>query len=141
MEGHFGRLAGLGFVARARLVVQVLEPSAHLHQDLVAHGLAVGIINSGELAPELLQTNRRVDNDGFHRGEMLKIRVDIDGVKNAEGFLVDLIAAAGGAAQHLLVEDTAVDPTQEHNVLDRRHVDAGREQVDRYGNLREGIVT
>ncbi len=54
--------------------------------------------------------------------------------------LADLGAKARRAAQHLLVENAAVDPTQEDEVDDAGHVDAGGEQIDRHGDLGVGVV-
>lgn len=42
---------------------------------------------------------------------------------------------ARGAAFHLLVQNTAAYFTQEHDVTDRRNIDAGRQQVDGYHNI------
>ncbi len=76
----------------------------------------------------------------LHAVERFQAVVDAHGVKNAETFLADVVAFAGGAAQHLLVEDAAVNAAQEHQIADRRHVDAGGQQVDGDGNHRIGFV-
>ena len=52
-------------------------------------------------------------------------------VEDAEGLLADLVAQAGGAAEHLVEQDAAVHAAQEHEVADFRHVHAGGEQVHR----------
>ena len=67
---------------------------------------------------ELFKRNRRVHHNRLHLGEILQVRIQIDRVENAEVFLPDLGALARGAADHLLVEDAAVDPAQENKVVD-----------------------
>ena len=68
------------------------------------------------------------------------MRIEIDGIEDAEHLLADLRALPRRPAEHLLVEDAAVDPAQEHEVRDARHVDAGGQQIDRDGDLRQGVV-
>ncbi len=46
----------------------------------------------------------------------------------------------GGAPHHLLVEDAAADAAQENQVFDRRHVDAGGEQIDGDRDRRQFFV-
>ena len=54
--------------------------------------------------------------------------------------LADLVAAPRRAADHLVVEDAAVDPAHEDEVGDRRHVDAGGQQIDRHDIFRARVV-
>ena len=79
---------------------------------------------SAKLLEELFETDRRIDHDRLHLGEVLQMRIEIDRVEDAEGLLADLRALPRRAAKHLLIEDAAVHPAQEHQVLDLRHVDA-----------------
>ena len=44
------------------------------------------------------------------------------------------------AAKHLLIEDAAVDAPDKDKVLDARHVDAGRQEIDRDGDLRQRVI-
>ena len=63
-------------------------------------------------------------DDRLHLGEILQVRIEIDGVENAEGLLADLRALSRRAPQHLLVEDAAIHPAQEDEVFDARNVNA-----------------
>ena len=94
----------------------------------------------GQLVDQLLEADRRIDHDRLHLGEVLQVRIEVHGVEDAEDLLADLGAQAGRPPDHLLIEDAAVDPAQEDEVGDRRHVDAGGQQVDRHGDLRIGVV-
>ena len=68
------------------------------------------------------------------------MRIEVHGIEDAEHFLADLGAQPRGPADHLLIKDAAVDPSQEHEIGDRRHINAGGEKIDRDGNLRIGVV-
>lgn len=82
-----------------------------------------------ELLKELFQGNLRIDHDGPHLREVLEVRIEIDCIEDAESLLADFGALPRGPPKHLLVEDAAVHPAQEHQVGDARHVDAGGEQT------------
>ena len=69
---------------------------------------------------------------GLERGEQ------IDGVEDAEALLADVGAQPRRAADHLLVQDAAAHAAQEHQVRDRRDVDAGGQQVDGDRDVRDG---
>ena len=55
--------------------------------------------------------------------------------ENLKAGFIHVRAQARGAAFHLLVQNTAAYFTQEHDVTDRRNIDAGRQQVDGYHNI------
>ena len=93
-----------------------------------------------ELARELREGDGRVDHHRLHLGQVLQGFVDVDRVEDAEGLLADLVAQARRAAEHLLEEDAAVDPAQEHEVADLGHVDAGGQQVDGDRDVRIALV-
>ena len=59
------------------------------------------------------------------------MRIKIDSIEDAEGLFADLRAYTGGAPEHLLVENTAVDAADENEILDARHVNASRQKIDR----------
>jgi hypothetical protein len=73
--------------------------------------------------------------------EVFKAGIEIDRVEDAEDFLTDLITPAGRAAEHLLIENAAVHPPDEHKVRDLGNVDACRKKIDGHGDLRESIVS
>jgi hypothetical protein len=81
-----------------------------------------------------------VGDHRLHAVDRLERGVQVDRVEDAEDLLADVVAAAGGAAQHLLVEDAAPHPAQEHDVADGRHVDAGGEQVHGDRDRRVALV-
>ena len=95
------------------------------------------LIRRDQLLDQLLEADRRIDHHRLHVGEVLQMRIEVHRVEDAEDFLADLGALARRAADHLLVEDAAVDPPQEHEVGDGGHVDAGGQQIDRDGDLRD----
>ena len=98
------------------------------------------VLRRDQFLDELLEADRRIDHHRLHVGEVLEMRIEVHRIEDAEHFLADLRAQARGAADHLLVEDAAVHPAQEHEVGDRGHVDAGGEQIDRDRDLRIGVV-
>jgi hypothetical protein len=98
------------------------------------------VLNLRQLLEELLQADPWVDDHWPHLGQALQVRVKVDRVEDAERLLPDLRALAGRAAQHLLVQDATVDPAEEHEVGDAGQVDARGEEIDRDGDLRQGVV-
>lgn len=68
---------------------------------------------------------------GFIWVTALERGVEVHRVVDSEDLLADLVAAPRCSAQHLLVEDAAPNPADEHEVHDLGHVDAGSEEVDR----------
>jgi hypothetical protein len=66
--------------------------------------------------------------------------VDVDRVVDLEHGFADVVAAAGGAADHLLVQDARTDAAHEHDVADGGHVDAGGQQVNGDGDARVALV-
>lgn len=54
--------------------------------------------------------------------------------------LADVRAKPRGATDHLVVEDAALDPADEDEIANGRHVDACGEQIDRDDIFRIGIV-
>ena len=54
--------------------------------------------------------------------------------------LVDVVAAARAASEHLLPQDARLHRAQEHDELQRRDVHAGREHVHGDDDLRIGAV-
>ena len=77
---------------------------------------------------------------GFISVRFLEVRIEIDRIEDAKGLFADLRALPRGAAEHLLIKDAAVDPPQENQVLDARHVDAGGQQIDGNRDLRQRII-
>ena len=69
-------------------------------------------------------------DDRPHVGQGLQVGVDVDRVEDAEELLADLGASAGRAADHLVVEDAAVDAAHEDEIADLRDVHAGGQQID-----------
>jgi hypothetical protein len=59
-----------------------------------------------------------IDDHRLHGAHVFEGAVEVDGVEDAEDLLADLVAAAGRAAEHLLVEDAAADAAQEDDVGD-----------------------
>ena len=52
----------------------------------------------------------------------------------------DLRAKAGGTTEHLFKQDAAVNLPHKHKVADRRNIDAGCQQINRYRNVRILVV-
>ena len=94
-----------------------------------------------KLLNELLEADGRIDHDRLHIGEVLQMRVEIDGVEDAEHFLANFGALPCGPADHLFIKNATVDPAQEHEIGDGGHIDAGRQKIDCDSNLRIGVVT
>ena len=97
-------------------------------------------LDRGELLEELFQADRGIDHDRAHVGQVLQMRIEIDGIEDAEGLLADLVATPGRPAQHLFVEDAAVDAAQKHEVRDLGDIDPGGQQIDGDGDLRQVVV-
>jgi hypothetical protein len=74
------------------------------------------------------------------RRSVFKMRIEVHRIENAEHFFANLRARACRAADHLFIEDAAVDPPQEHKIGDGRHVNASREEIDRDRDLGTGII-
>ena len=116
------------------------------NQQLVADKRAViGFADAGKLVEELREGQRRVDDHRLHFRKGLDRLVLPYGVEDAEALLVDAGAAqirakARRPADHLVVEDAAVDPAQKGQVDDVWHVNASGEQIDGDGDLRQRIV-
>ncbi len=89
-----------------------------------------------EFVDQLIQRDVRIFHQGFHGADVLQRGVDVDRIINLEYGFADLIASAGGAADHLLVQDPRTDAAQEDQMANPGHVDAGGEQV--YGNRNAG---
>ena len=94
----------------------------------------------GQLAGQLLDADARVLYQRLHSVDALQGGVDVHRVVDAEDGLADLVAAAGGAADHLLVENPRFDPAHEHQIADARHVDAGGKQVHGDGDVGIALV-
>ncbi len=54
----------------------------------------------------------------------------VEAVEDDEVRLVDVVAPAGAATEHLLPQDARLHRTQEDDELQRRDVHAGREHID-----------
>lgn len=81
-----------------------------------------------------------VHHDRPHVAHLLQVGVDVDRVEDAEPFLANLVAAPRGPADHLVIENAAVDPADEDEVADRGHVDPRRQQVDGDDIIGIGII-
>ena len=120
---------------------QVALLALELGDELVAHQRALGVVvDLHQLSRQLREGDGRVDHHGLHGRHVLQGLVDLHGVEDAEGLLADLVAQAGGAAEHLVEQDAAVDPAQEDEVADLGHVDAGGQQVHRDRDVRQALV-
>src|SRR6266542_3044048 len=75
------------------------------------------ILNIGEFRKQLLQTDGRIDNHRLHFSHMLEMRIEVDRVEDFEGLLINFIAAPCRPAEHLLIENTAIDPAQEYQIF------------------------
>ena len=124
----------------AALPVSVTLLALQLGDELVERLVAVRrILRREDLVDELRERDRAgCTTTGFISVTSWSAPVEVDGVEDAEDLLADLRAEARRAAEHLLVEDAAADPAQEHEVGDLRHVDAGGEQVDGDRDVRAG---
>ena len=112
-----------------------------LGDELVAHQRTLYVARHlQELARQLGEGDGRVDHHGLHGGHALKGFVDLHRVEDAEGFLADCVAPAGGTAEHLVEQDAAVDAAQEHEVTDLGHVHAGGEQIHGDRDVRMALV-
>ncbi len=141
LQGRLRRFSGRGFKLCPHLGRQLLQDAAELHRKLLADGLAVRIlIRRDQFLDELRKADRGIDHHRLHVGEVLEMRIEVHGIEDAEHLLANLGAKPRRAADHLLIEDAAVDPPQEHEIGDRRHVDAGGEKIDRDRNPGIGVV-
>ena len=139
LDEGLGRHAGAGLEVARGGFAQVAFLALELGDELVAHQRTLCVARHlHELARQLGEGDGRVDHHGLHGGQALQGFVDLHRVEDAEGLLADLVAQARGAAEHLVEQDAAVDPAQEHEVADLGHVDAGGEQVHRDRDVRVG---
>jgi hypothetical protein len=93
-----------------------------------------------ELVEQLFQRDLRVFDQRLHGVDGLQRGVQIDRVVDLEHGFADVVAAAGGAADHLLVQDARAHAAHEHEVADGGHVDAGGEQIDGDGDAGVALV-
>ena len=135
---------GMGF-ERAPLLLELRD---ELIEDRLHGGLVrlATFADVAELVRELLERNLGLRHNRLHLGVVLERAVEVDGVEDAEELLVgagpvEVGAEAGRAAEHLLVEDPALDAAEEDEVNDVGHVDPRREEVDGDGHLRVLLVT
>src|SRR5262249_40200334 len=127
-------------VARSGFV-QVTFPALEFGDELVAHQGALLVARYlHEFACELGEGDGRVDHDGLHGGQALQGFVDLHRVEDTEGLLADLVAPTGGAAKHLVEQNTTVDTAQEYEVADLGYVHAGGEQVHRDCDIGVALV-
>ena len=104
----------------------------------VAHGSgSLHGFGIGHFADNLLQADIGVAHQGLHGVDVFQRGIDADGVVNAEGGFADGIAAAGGAPQHLLKQNTRFYAAQKHQIANGGHINAGGKQI--YGNGDFGI--
>lgn len=66
-----------------------------------------------EIAQQSGEGQRRINDDRAHVGHVLKVRVDIACVKDAEIFLADLITAPRRSTYNLIIQDAAVKASSE----------------------------
>ena len=141
LDEGLGRHAGAGLEVARGGFAQVAFLALELGDELVAHQRTLFVARHlHELARQLGEGDGRVDHHGLHGGQALQGFVDLHRVEDAEGLLADLVAQAGGAAEHLVEQDAAVDAAQEHEVADLGHVHAGGEQVHRDRDVRVALV-
>ena len=62
------------------------------------------------------------------------------GVKDVKMCLSDFRAGAGGAAEHLLKQNTAVDLSHKHKVANGVDINTSRQQINRYRDIGIPIV-
>src|SRR5262249_53537713 len=94
---------------------QVAFPALEFGDELVAYQGARFVARYlHEFVRELGEGDGRVDYDGLHGGQALQGFVDLDRVEDTKSLLADLVAPTGGAAEHLVEQNTAVHTTQEH---------------------------
>jgi hypothetical protein len=100
-------------------------------------GVGGGVV---ELVQQLFHVHLRVLHQRLHGVHVLQGGVQVHRVVNLEDGFANVVATAGGAANHLLVKNARLDPAHEHQMADGRYVDAGGEQVHRDGNAGEALV-
>ena len=132
------------------LVLGVAQHAHHFLAELIEHVIGVGAAGAAagggvgggvvELVQQLLHRDLGVFDQGLHGVDGLQRGVQIDGVVDLEHGFADGVAAAGGAANHLLVQDARLDAAHEHEVADGGHVDAGGEQIDGDGDAGKALV-
>ena len=141
LDEGIGRHASAGLEVARGGFAQVAFPALEFGDELVAHqGALVVARDLHEFARELGEGDGRVDHHGLHGGQALQGFVDLHRVEDAKSLLADLVAQAGGAAEHLVEQDAAVDAAQEHEVADLGHVHAGGEQVHRDRDVGVALV-
>ena len=98
------------------------------------------LVRRDQFLDKLVKADRGIDHHRLHVGEVLQVRIQVHGIEDAEPFLVDIGAQPRGPADHLLIKDAAVDPSQEHEIGDGGHINARSEKIDRDGNVGIGVV-
>ena len=112
---------------------EMSQALAHFHDNLIPHEQPIFVLlGPFQVAKKPRQGDVGVDDDWSHVRHGLQVRVDVHRVENAEDFLADMVGAARGPADHLVVEDAAVHPADEDQGADLRDVDAGGEEVHRH---------
>ena len=139
-EGIGGE-AGDGFEVLERGITEVAFLSLELGGELI-EDLALGgfVGEADKLFGELGEGDFGVNDDGLHGRELVERFEDTDGVEDAEGLFADFVAEAGGAAEHLVEEDAAIDAAEEDQIADGRDVYARRKQVDGNRDIRRALI-
>src|SRR6185369_14206043 len=132
------------------LVAGVAQDAHQFLADCVEHVMGVGLLRAaarggeagrvGEFADQLVEGDVRVLDQRLHGVDGLQGLVDVDRVVDLEDGFADVVAAAGGAADHLFVEDARTDAAHEDEVGDGGNVDAGGQQVDGDGDVGVALV-
>lgn len=69
------------------------------HGELVTNCSPVPVIRDGsQFLQQLFKGHRWIDHHRLHIGEVLKVRIEVNRVEDAEGFLADLVAFTRRAA-------------------------------------------
>lgn len=115
-----------------------------LHPFDQAAGVVIAVAVVPDVIDEFFDRAGRLDGGiGSHRGRVFE-EVDqgaVEAVEDGEvGFVGDVFAFAGAAAEHLFEQDPRLDRAEEDDAFDVGDVDAGREEVDGHDDPGEGSV-
>ena len=138
-SGFFSALWAASAQHAHELLVELVE---HIVR-VAAAGALPGAACAGrvvQFVDQLFQRDLRVLHQRLHGVDGLQRGVDVDRVVDLEDGLADLVAAPGGAADHLLVQDARAHPAHEDEMADGRHVDAGGQQVHGDGDAGQALV-
>ena len=84
---------------------------------------------------QLLQRNVGIFNQRFHGINVGQRGINIHRVVNSKYCFTNVITAACGAADHLLIQNPRLNPAHKHKITNFRDIDTGSQQINSNSNI------